>query len=170
MANKSNFSFDKFEDLIKSGLTKSKTYCTCWSHIFDLIAQTFRTSFPLVDKFVSNMKKTFNFKEKMCKYYRNSCNTMPPIPVITRWSSWLNAVRVHSKNFDNYKDIFESINKDKLGKSSAFKKCQKLLDNNSLRAQLDFINAIVDTIIINIKRTEEMNCNIHYIHNDAYNL
>ena len=35
---------------------------------------------------------------------------------------------------------------------------------------MDFINAIADTIIINIKRTKEMNCNIHYIHNDAHNL
>jgi hypothetical protein len=86
-------------------------HMTCWSHIFDLIAQTFYKSFSKTDKFVANMKKSFNHKRKMCRYFKNSIHKMPPKPVKTRWTSWLKTVKEHSINFEKYKTLFEIIKK-----------------------------------------------------------
>jgi hypothetical protein len=146
-------------------------HMTCWSHIFDLIAQTFYKSFPKTDKFVANMKKSFNHKRKMCRYYKNSINKMPPKPIKTRWTSWLKAVKEHSINFEKYETLFEMIKKDKIGKSKAFKSLYSVFKNKTyeseLKSELDFISKIADTIIERITCSEEMKVSVHQIYNDA---
>jgi hypothetical protein len=149
-------------------------HLTCWSHIFDLVAQTFYKSFPETDKFVANMKKAFNYKRKMCRYFKQSTGHMPPKPVKTRWTSWLGAVKVHSTDFEKYKDLFENIKEDKIGKSRAFKKIYDLLNNeklnNDMKAELEFIASIAETMISQIKSTEEMKVSVHQIYNHAIGL
>ncbi len=81
-------------------------------------SQTFYKSFPKTDKFVANMKKSFNQKRKMCRYFKNSIHKMPSKRVKTRWTSWLKTVKEHSINFEKYETLFETIKKDKIGKSS----------------------------------------------------
>jgi hypothetical protein len=72
---------------IISIICTNAVHMTCWSHIFDLVAQTFYKSFPRTDKFVADMKKSFNYKRKMSRFYKQSTNIMPPKPVKTRWTS-----------------------------------------------------------------------------------
>ena len=149
---------------------KNSVHITCWSHIFDLVAQTFRISFPEVDNFVAKMKSAFNHRKKLTSLYKRRCKVAPPKPVKTRWSSWLKAVQVHSKHFDNYKIIFNEIKKEKLGKSAALKTCGKLIETRNLKAKLEFINQISGSIINAITATEEMKVNVNLIYNQANDL
>lgn len=75
-------------------------HITCFSHIFDLVAQTFETSFPDVSSFLSSMKQMFKLSRIKIKLYKEICGCAPPKPVNTRWSSWLKATMVHAKNLD----------------------------------------------------------------------
>ena len=56
---------------------KNSVHITCWSHIFDLVAQTFRISFPEVDNFVAKMKSAFNHRKKLTSLYKRECKVAP---------------------------------------------------------------------------------------------
>ena len=58
----------------------------------------------------------------MCRYFKQSTGYMPPKPIKIRWTSWLKAVKVHSTNFEKYKNLFENIKKDKIENLELLKK------------------------------------------------
>uniref|UniRef100_H3AKS8 DUF659 domain-containing protein n=1 Tax=Latimeria chalumnae TaxID=7897 RepID=H3AKS8_LATCH len=105
-------------DSVFSTLFPNSIHITCLAHIVNLIGESFRKPFQLVDTFVRCFKNMFyNSGSRKAKYLRfmnqklqeespDAKASMPPSPVGTRWNSWFHAVQYHSKNFQFYKEFF----------------------------------------------------------------
>lgn len=70
-------------------------HLTCLAHRLHRIGETIRAKFIKVDKLIAEVKKIFlkapSRVEKLKEMYPNL--SIPPEPIITRWRTWLNAVK-----------------------------------------------------------------------------
>lgn len=75
-------------------------HVTCLAHGWHRIAENIRAQFSNVDKFVSNGKNFFIKAASRTRLFEQHSNgiSFPPQPVLTRWTTWLNAVIYHNKN------------------------------------------------------------------------
>ncbi|XP_066902302.1 uncharacterized protein [Halyomorpha halys] len=68
-------------------------HLTCLAHAFHRVAETVRAQFPNVDQPVSTVKKIFLKAPSRIAIFKETHPdlALPPEPVITRWSTWLDA-------------------------------------------------------------------------------
>jgi hypothetical protein len=79
-------------------------HATCVAHGLHRVAEEVRTLFPLVDRYVSNMKKVFVKCASRKSLYRESTGLpLPPEPVLTRWGTWLQTALYYADNFTTVK-------------------------------------------------------------------
>ncbi|XP_064483592.1 uncharacterized protein LOC135396511 [Ornithodoros turicata] len=97
-------------------LCSNAVHVTCVAHGVNLIGATMYKSFPLVDKYVGDMKKAFRLssgKRALFKAHLQECGVenprAPPAPVKTRWNSWIEAVELHSEYFEHYPSLLEKV-------------------------------------------------------------
>lgn len=101
-----------------SGLLPNCVHITCNAHILNLVGETLRKNFPTVDRLVASFKAIFTHsasrKQRYKEYIGDKTNAepeqvpLPPVPVLTRWNSWFNAVSHHAKYIDNYAGFIEA--------------------------------------------------------------
>lgn len=90
-------------------------HLTCSVDGFHWVAEIFRVQIPLVDSLITKKKKkgfhrAFDRVLKFKELYPNLC--IPPEPIITRWGTWLVAVKYYSNNFEKIKDVISNLNSD----------------------------------------------------------
>nr|CAD2176151.1 unnamed protein product [Meloidogyne enterolobii] len=76
---------------------------------------------------------------------------LPPQPILTRWSSWLEATIFYSNNFHAVKDVVDSF--DSLD-AAAIVRAKELFNNKRITQQLAYINANFSLIPNAIRRLE----------------
>ncbi|CAI6347282.1 unnamed protein product [Macrosiphum euphorbiae] len=105
--------------MVKAGKVLTTFYpkmlhLTCLAHRFHRVAETVRAQFPLVDSLIATIKKVFlkapSRVLKLKELYPNLCH--PPEPIITRWGTWLAAVKYYSNNFEKIKDVISNLDSD----------------------------------------------------------
>ena len=78
-------------------------HVTCVAHALHRVCETIRVLYPNVDKLIANAKKKVFVKSpSRVKIFKTRApNTpLPPIPVITRWDTWVDAVKYYATNFE----------------------------------------------------------------------
>ena len=98
------------------------------------VCETVRKFNLLTDTFISKMKKLLTNSPKMKKEFTRICKiALPKHPVITRWSTWLNAAFYYVENFGKIKEFLEF---KELKQSPALKELRELIQNNNLLSQM----------------------------------
>ncbi|KAJ8969037.1 hypothetical protein NQ314_001936 [Rhamnusium bicolor] len=68
-------------------------HVTCLLHGINIVTETVRTRYPLVNKLISNVKKVFLKAPLRMQMYKERLPgvSLPPEPIITRWGTWIKA-------------------------------------------------------------------------------
>lgn len=82
-------------------------HVTCLAHGLNRVAEQIRIEFPIVNSWISSIKRIFVKAPARVQAFRVQYPEvpLPPEPIITRWCTWLEACQYHSKYFH----IFESF-------------------------------------------------------------
>ena len=115
---------------------RNGTFISCYAHIYALAGEEWRAKFGKVDDLVAGMKAIMvKAPGRRGRYLRfldqNEVRdaTLPPSPVVTRWNTWFEAVKYHSKYIDHYLAFIEQeIVEEK--KTVQLSKLQKPLSEN----------------------------------------
>lgn len=112
-------------------------HVTCLLHGINLVAETVRTEYPLVNKLISNVKKIFLKAPLRVQLYKERMVgvCLPPEPVITRWGTWIKAAIFYAENFEAIKDLILDIEDN----SQCVVQSKELLKNPLVPKQLVFI-------------------------------
>lgn len=109
-------------------------HITCLSHALHRVCEFVRNKNPLVDQFISSMKKILKKSPLRRQNFKEMCNiSLPPNPIITRWGSWLKTAFYYIENYDL---IYSFIRQLKDENNSAIKKAKELISKNDLKNQL----------------------------------
>jgi len=110
-------------------------HITCLVHALHRVCGTIRSNNKQADKFIAAMKRVLRKSPLRRQLFKSVCKIkFPPVPVLTRWGSWLETAFFYLDNFDN---ISNFINKLKnYSNSKAVKTAKELINNKSLPNQL----------------------------------
>lgn len=89
-------------------------HMTCLAHCLHRVAETVRSSYPDVDRFISNMKKIFLKAPTRLQVFKNIAPEipLPPKPIITRWGTWLDAASYYAKYYEKIVDVLAVLNSE----------------------------------------------------------
>ncbi|XP_068085018.1 uncharacterized protein [Anabrus simplex] len=129
-------------------------HVTCVVHALHRLCETLRAQHPQVDKLVSNGKNVFVkapstidlFKEK------NPDLALNPLPIVTRWGTWLSAVVYYADNFESFASVVNALDKNDV---SSIEILQEILKDSSLKNDLAFISANLSFLCITIDILEK---------------
>ncbi|KAF0709761.1 Uncharacterized protein FWK35_00034572, partial [Aphis craccivora] len=82
------------------------------AHALHRVAEEIRKHFPIVDDFISNMKKVFLKSPSRTVIFKTFAPDipLPPSPVIARWGTWINASLYYCEHLSSIKiSLPESI-------------------------------------------------------------
>ncbi|KAE9536129.1 hypothetical protein AGLY_007352 [Aphis glycines] len=114
-------------------------HLTCLAHGLHRIGETIRAKFYKVDKLIAEVKKIFlkapSRVEKLNEMYPNL--SLPPKPIITRWGTWLNAVKYYCENFEKIKDFVSTFDSTS---AISIQKAKNLLNKDDFKNNLIYIS------------------------------
>ncbi|KAJ4440605.1 hypothetical protein ANN_08751 [Periplaneta americana] len=78
---------------------------TCWTHVLHLCAEDIRFPLKIAVEFIAAVKaalaKTPARRERLLDFLKEAGTfALPPVPIITRWGTWLKAGKYHCINFN----------------------------------------------------------------------
>jgi len=131
-------------------------HSTCWSHILHLVAEEVRGKLKLADGFISAMKKSVikapaRRLELLDAYEkRGYARVLAPVPVLTRWCTWLEAGAFHYARLDAVQDWTEQTEDN----SAAIKTITKTANKSKLKDELKVISELTPGLTSAIKILE----------------
>jgi hypothetical protein len=131
-------------------------HSTCWSHILHLVSEEIRGKLTVADDYIACLKsalvKAPSRREELLDAFEQAGKkrVLPPVPVITRWATWLEAGKFHADNFDAEVQWILKTEDN----SAAVKKLKKLVKKEKLRAQLVQVADVCPGISSAIKMLE----------------
>ena len=141
------------------GVSPRLIHTTCWAHVLHLVSEEIREQLPETDKLVSLMKRALikcparkvEFLEYMEK--NEGSSSLPPIPVLTRWTTWLHAASFHWAHFTTLQDWVTNT-KDN---SPVMVQLKNLFRSQSqiVAEQLERIAQIYPSLSLSIKELEK---------------
>lgn len=128
-------------------------HLTCLAHGLHRIGETIRAKFSKVDKLIAEVKKIFlkspSRVEKLKEMYPNL--SLPPEPIITRWGTWLNAVKYYCENFEKIKDVVSTLDSTS---AVSIQKAKHLLNMDDIKNNLIYISVNFGFLEDTIKQLE----------------
>lgn len=113
-------------------------HVTCIAHGLHRLADNIRERFPEADTLVNNVNKNFlkaPYRVQLLKEMYPEL-PLPPEPIITRWATWLRAVKYYAENWTKIKQVIENIKDD----SIAISKVKKLFKDEKVVKEIKIIN------------------------------
>lgn len=109
-------------------------HVTCLAHSLHRVAEVVRTQHPLVNSFVSNMKKVLKKspRRRSIYYTETKLTELPPNPITTRWGSFIKAADFYAKNFSKMKTFIDQL---KYKESAAVQSLKDLIKKPDLPKQ-----------------------------------
>lgn len=118
-------------NLFKS-LSPKIMHVTCIAHCFSRVAENVRESHPKLDEFLARFKEVLRTGARKSKYKEHTKLKLPPKPVITRWTTWLQAAEYAGQHLEKISSFINSLT----GHSRALSICQELVDTDELVEEL----------------------------------
>lgn len=166
-----------FENL--KGLLPFCIHMTCNAHIMGLVGEVWRKKFPSVDRLVACFKSIFThsasrkqrFKEVLSEItgVDKESVPLPPVPVVTRWNSWLNAVTYHAKYVTHY-EAFIDKELEVSTATNALNELQELLQDQELTEKIEFISQSTAKLVDLLTWFESRHIRIHLAYNKIMDL
>lgn len=108
-------------------------HVTCIVHSLHRVCEHIREKFPLVNDFVSNLKKILSKSPSRILLYRNITGLpLPPTPVVTRWGTWLETSIFLCENFEKISIFIEELSTE----TQAISKIKDIVKQNELQDEL----------------------------------
>lgn len=129
-------------------------HITCLAHGIHRVAETIRSHFPDVNILISSVKKVFlkaQSRKNAFIQMANGC-PLPPVPVITRWGSWLNAAIYYANNFELVSRVLNSFAPEE---AQSIEDAQNILRSRNIKENLIFIKSNFSCIPTVLKTLEE---------------
>lgn len=136
-----------------TGSFPNMLHFTCAAHALHRVAEKVRENFSAVNDLIANMKKVFLKAPTRRDTFRETLPgiPLPPEPVVTRWGTWLEAVKYYDTHFEDLKRVICSFDSNE---SAAIHKVQNLLQLQSLRDDIRYINSNYGILITAIAKLE----------------
>lgn len=121
-----------------SALLPNCIHLTCLAHGLHRVAEAVRGKYPLVDSFISNVKKVFLKAPRRLSLFKkmNPDLPLPPKPTVTRWGTWVKAALYYADNFDAVKRVIDELDPED---AQAILNTKDLIVNRELQNQLVYI-------------------------------
>jgi len=105
-------------------------HITCLAHALHLVCEVVRFQYPVVNSFVSTVKKIFKKSPKRMQMFKELCPKLPlpPSPICTRWGTWLRAVEYYAEHLHDMQRVIEALEED----AESVKEAKRLLKNPEL--------------------------------------
>lgn len=134
-------------------LYSKMVHVTCLAHAHHRVAETIRGKFNNVDGLVSNVKKVFVKAPSRLEIFKTEASgiPLPPVPIITRWETWLEAAFYYSDNFTTIQNVFSKLNPDD---AVSIEKSISIMAEPNLGPNLIFIHSNFRCLPINITKLE----------------
>ena len=115
-------------------------HVTCMAHLVNRLAAFIRMEDVLTDKFIAKNKKIFTKSRSRIEKFKEFAPeiSLPLKPVITRWSTWLDAAFYCAKNYDKIAQVVNSFDSSE---ALCIGKVQKLLTQQNLKNELSYLKA-----------------------------
>lgn len=139
------------------GLAGRMIHSTCWSHILHLVSEEIRGQMKLADLYISSFKsvlvKAPSRRDELLDVFeeRGHSRALPPVPVITRWCTWLEAASFHYEHFQAEAMWIEATQDN----SAIMHKLKKICRKSELIGQLEKLNKVCTGISSSIKTLEK---------------
>ena len=132
-------------------------HLTCICHALNNICDFIAHKYPNVNKLISHGKLVFRKSDSRKQKFKEMYSRipLPPMPVRTRWSSWLLAVDYYNKYFNEFKSVISELETKKCENLSELKELLKT-DSNIVE-DLKFISDNYTIITEIIKYLENDN-------------
>ncbi|VVC29740.1 Hypothetical protein CINCED_3A018557 [Cinara cedri] len=124
---------------------KMLIHMRCMAHVVNRVLEKIRELYPDINKLIT-MKKKASRKEM-------SGIPLSPEPDMIRWRTWLNAALFYANNFEEFKNVIESLTDDTI----SVKKLKQIIQNNAVKCGLAFIKSHLSELSMNLKNVEESN-------------
>jgi len=134
-------------------LYSKMVHVTCLAHAHHRVAETIRGKFNNVDGLVSNVKKVFLKAPSRLEIFKTEASgiPLPPVPIITRWGTWLEAAFYYSDNFTTIQNVFSKLNPDD---AVSIEKSISIMAEPNLGPNLTFIQSNFRCLPVNITKLE----------------
>lgn len=139
------------------GLSSRMIHSTCWSHVLHLVSEEIRGKMKKADAYISSIKsvlvKAPSRREELLDVMeaKGFTRTLPPVPVITRWCTWLEAGSFHYQHLSAETEWIEET----LDNSAIMHKLKKMCCKDDLKEQLYKIHQVCPGISSSIKILEK---------------
>ena len=133
-------------------------HSTCWAHILHLTAEELRMGMPEAERFISSMKAALTKAPARRNLLLQTLNendraaVLPPVPVLTRWTTWVAAADYYWNNFDAVSKFIAISASD----SAAMARLKQMLDSHEMVQQLERLSKVY----------QGLNSSITYLQND----
>lgn len=161
---------------ILAGLLPFCVHITCNAHILSLVGETFRKNFPTVDRMIACFKAIFVHsaarKMRYTQFIGRKCNAevpLPPVPVVTRWNSWFNAVAHHTKYINHYKEFIEA-ELEISAPTNALLELQTIFEDDAIKVDVLFIALNSVQLMSLLTWFESRHVTIHQAYNKVTDL
>ena len=131
-------------------------HVTCVIHAANLVCDSIRKQFTLVNLFLSKEKKFFKNSGKKKRDFKEKTGLkLPPFPILVRWGSWLKCVNYHlnGSNFAKIKKFFlETGEENGAQENQVLKDLKKILSGEKLEndllelSQYSYLPALMTTL------------------------
>lgn len=122
---------------LQKSLFPRMVHVTCLTHALHNLCDFIRIQFPRADALVNENKKIFRKsaqrKEQLEEKYPDL--SVPPFPVLTRWGTWLNAIKYYAIEWNRIKDVVENLDND----SAAIIAAKKLYNEKNVFIEISFV-------------------------------
>lgn len=131
-------------------------HVTCIAHAVHRVAEEIRSNFIELNSLISHGKKIFLKAPSRVQIFNEKFPgiPLPPEPIITRWGTWLNAVKYYAQNIEKFGEVVKELDDSD---SISIKSVKELLDLPSLKSQLIFVHSNYGFLCEVIKKLEGRN-------------
>jgi hypothetical protein len=135
-------------------------HVTCTAHACNRLAEKVRELFPKVNTLINNGKKIFLKVPSRISIFKEEMNDipLPPVPVLTRWGTWVNAALYYADYLTKYKKNIERLAMDD---AQSIRKVLNIIEDGTVVNDLTFISTHLAFLVIVIKKLETQNMTLH---------
>jgi hypothetical protein len=114
-------------------------HLTCLAHGFHRVAEEIRVNYPDVDSLISNVKKIFLKAPLRVEKFKQEAPSLsvPPMPVLTCWGTWLDAAMYYCENYSTIEKIVSELDSNE---ASSIKFVKELFSSD-LSGKLAYIKS-----------------------------
>lgn len=129
-------------------------HITCVAHGLHRVAEEVRGKFTNVDRVISSIKKTFRKAPNRVQLFKSEAPhlKLPPEPIITRWSTWINASNYYCENIETIRNIIKKLDADD---AVSIKEAQKYIFHVGIGNDLAYIKSNFTILTVSITKLQE---------------